>query len=111
MGTLEASGLAHTLADGRYFFRVVASDRESNAADAARLQALVDYAHRLGYWIRFYTLDGFTPDADKGWGNAYNFGSPEAVQVRWKAALDAGVNVIASDQYEDLRAFMRQNAR
>jgi hypothetical protein len=81
------------------------------AADAARLQALVDYAHKLGYWIRFYTLDGFAPEGDKGWGNAYNFGSPEAVRLRWKAALDAGVNVIASDQYEDLRAFMRQNAR
>jgi hypothetical protein len=81
------------------------------AADAARLRSLADYAHKLGYWIRFYTLDGFTPDADKGWGNGYNFGSTQAAQLRWKAALDAGVNLIATDQYEDLRAFMRQNAR
>jgi hypothetical protein len=81
------------------------------AEDAARLHALVDHAHQLGYWIRFYTLDGFTPDADKGWGNAYNFGSAQAVQLRWKAALDAGVNMTATDQYEDLRAFLRQNAR
>ena len=27
--------------------------------DDRRLRALVDYAHKLGYWIRFYTLDGF----------------------------------------------------
>ncbi len=80
-------------------------------ADAARLKALVDHAHRLGYWIRFYTLDGFTPEADKGWGSAYNFGSMQAVQLRWKAALDAGVNVIATDQYEELRAFLKLNAR
>ncbi len=77
------------------------------SADASRLRALVDHAHRLGYWIRFYTLDGFAPADDRGWGNAYNFGSPEAVRLRWKAALDAGVNFIATDQYEDLGAFMR----
>jgi hypothetical protein len=75
-------------------------------ASAARLRALVDHAHRLGYWIRFYTLDGFAPSDDKGWGASYNFGSLARAQVRWKAALDAGVNLIATDQYEDLRAFM-----
>src|SRR5260370_13947194 len=77
-------------------------------AAAARLQALVDHAHRLGYWIRFYTLDGFAPTEDLGWGNAYNFGSRAAVEARWKAALAAGVNLIATDQYEDLAAFMRR---
>jgi hypothetical protein len=77
-------------------------------ADAARLHALTDYAHRRGFWIRFYTLDGFAADAGKGWGNYYNFGSLDAVKARWQAALDAGVNLIASDQYEHLRAFMTQ---
>lgn len=76
--------------------------------EAARLKALVDHAHGLGFWIRFYTLDGFAPAQDQGWGTAYNFGSPEAVRIRWKAALDAGVNLIATDQYEDLAAFMRK---
>jgi hypothetical protein len=77
------------------------------AKDARRLRALVDHAHRMGYWIRFYTLDGFGAGEDKGWGNGYNFGSREAVRVRWKAAIAAGVNLIASDQYEDLAAVMR----
>jgi hypothetical protein len=77
------------------------------AAAAARLRALVNYAHKLGYWIRFYTLDGFAPADDRGWGSAYNFGSRAAVEARWKAALDAGVNLIATDQYEDLAAMMR----
>jgi hypothetical protein len=78
-------------------------------ADDRRLRALVDHAHQMGYWIRFYTLDGFGPGGDVGgWGNGYNFGSRSAVEARWKAALDAGVNLIATDQYEDLAAFMKK---
>ena len=75
---------------------------EWTPADNLRLKALVDHAHKLGYWIRFYTLDGFAAVDDRGWGNAYNFGSRAAVLQRWKAALAAGVNLIASDQYEEL---------
>jgi hypothetical protein len=75
--------------------------------DDRRLRALVDHAHKLGYWIRFYTLDGFGDGEDKGWGNGYNFGTHEAVLARWKAAIAAGVNLIASDQYEDLAKVMR----
>lgn len=75
--------------------------------EAARLKALVDHAHAQGFWIRFYTLDGFSPEEDKGWGNSYNFGSEAAVRLRWKAAIEAGVDLIASDQYEDLAVFMR----
>jgi hypothetical protein len=78
-------------------------------ADDARLRALVDHAHHLGYWIRFYTLDGFEPSEGKGWGAGYNFGSKAQATARWKAALDAGVNLIATDQYEDLSAFMKEN--
>ena len=76
-------------------------------ADVTRLKALVDHAHRLGFWIRFYTLDGFTPEENKGWDRQYNFGSRAAAEARWKAALDAGVDLIATDQYEDLAACMR----
>lgn len=77
------------------------------AADDRRLHALVDHAHRLGYWIRFYTLDGFPPADGQGWDDGYNFHSKEAVLARWKAALAAGVNFIATDQYEDLAATMK----
>jgi hypothetical protein len=73
----------------------------------ARLKALVDYAHKLKYWIRFYTLDGFKPAENLGWDKDYNFGSLAAVQKRWRAALDAGVDLIATDQYEALREFMK----
>jgi hypothetical protein len=53
-------------------------------------------------------LDGFAPADNKGWGKGYNFGSREKVQARWKAALEAGVNLIATDQYEDLGTFMEE---
>ena len=76
--------------------------------DDRRLRALVDHAHKLGYWIRFYTIDGFAQGEDQGWGNSYNFGSREAAVARWKAAIAAGVNLIATDQYEDLAAVMKK---
>ena len=77
---------------------------EWTPAEASRLHALVDHAHQLGYWIRFYTLDGFASGKEQGWLNGYNFGGIEAARIRWRAAIDAGVNLIASDQYEDLAA-------
>jgi len=82
---------------------------EWTAAKQERLQALVDRAHSLGYWIRFYTLDGFRSSEDRGWDAGYNFGSRHAVLIRWRAALKAGVDFIATDQYEDLAAVMKVN--
>jgi hypothetical protein len=75
-----------------------------------RLKELVSYAHKQGLWIRFYTLDGATP-ADlscRGWFRSYNFGSREAVQARWQAAIDAGVDYLATDQYEDFASLLRR---
>ncbi|MBV8845991.1 MAG: hypothetical protein JO307_24545 [Bryobacterales bacterium] len=79
---------------------------EWNPQKMERLRALVNRAHELGYWIRFYTLDGFSADANRGWSEGYNFGSMEAVRVRWEAAIEAGVDMIATDQYEDLAALV-----
>jgi glycerophosphoryl diester phosphodiesterase len=80
-------------------------------ADAARLRALVDRAHAMGLWIRFYTLNGHAPDAGQGWSAGYNFGSLDAVRPRWKAAIDAGVDFIATDQYELLGEALKQTQR
>ena len=84
------------------------------AADRARLRSLVDHAHQIGYWIRFYTLDGFNPQTghDNGWLSGYNFGSLAAVEERWKAAIESGVDLIATDQYEQLAEYMsKQKSR
>ena len=65
-------------------------------AKVGRLRALVDHAHQLGYWIRFYTLDGFSSEEGhlNGWFEEYNFGSLGAVKQRWQAALDACVESV-----------------
>lgn len=83
------------------------------SADMARLRSLVGRAHSLGYWIRFYTLDGFASDEGKtkGWFEDYNFGSLQAARIRWRAAMDAGVNFIATDQYEALAEFIKGSSR
>ncbi len=79
--------------------------------DAARLAALVTDAHQRGFWIRFYSLDGHNQVTGVrfGWSSSYNFGSLEAVQKRWAAARDAGVDFIATDQCEEAAAFLKQN--
>jgi glycerophosphoryl diester phosphodiesterase len=67
--------------------------------DEARLRAVVGDGHARGLWVRFYTLNGVEGDRD-GWTPGYNFGSVEAAQVRWRAAIAAGVDFIATDQYD-----------
>lgn len=67
-------------------------------ADEARLLALVERAHAMHLWIRFYTLNG----EDGKPAGGYNFGSAAAVLTRWKAAIDAKVDFLATDQYEEL---------
>jgi glycerophosphoryl diester phosphodiesterase len=72
------------------------------AADRARLAALVNRAHAQGLGVRFYTLNGHDRAAHPEWTASYNFGSLPAVRARWQAAVDAGVDLIATDQYEEL---------
>lgn len=71
-----------------------------------RLRALVDHAHTMGYFIRFYTINGHNKAdaALHGYGGSYNTGSLEAAQVRWKAQREAGVDLIATDQYRHFAA-------
>lgn len=75
---------------------------EWTAEDDARLRAVVAHGHALGYFVRFYSLNGHSA-ADSALGGmspGYNFGSLDAVRPRWEAAARAGVDFIASDQYE-----------
>lgn len=78
------------------------------AADETRLHELVKEAHQAGLWIRFYTLNGHDPrDASGGWSGGYNFGSLEGVRERWRAAIRAGADFIATDQYEPFAEVLR----
>lgn len=86
---------------------------EWTSDDVARLKALVDHAHGLGYWVRFYTVNGHAA-ADSvtlGMSPGYNTGSTEAAEARWRAMLDAGVDFIATDQYEAFIAVRREHGK
>jgi hypothetical protein len=88
-------------------WKVVEAGGQANAgewtpAKMDRLRALVERAHANGLWIRFYTLDGATKAqlSCNGWFHDYNFGSLDTARVRWRAAIAAHVDYLASDQYE-----------
>lgn len=97
-----------------YSWREVEPEGQNKAGDwsledAARLKSLVRNAHRRGYWIRFYTLNGHSlPEAVlRGWTLSYNFGSLESAKIRWQAARQAGVDFVASDLYEECAKVLR----
>lgn len=73
-------------------------------AESARLRAMTEHAHRLGYWIRFYTVNGHAMKDGQAWSPDYNTGSLERAQIRWRAEVEAGVDFIASDMYEEAAA-------
>lgn len=77
------------------------------AVDRRRLEALTARAHAAGLWIRFYTLNGHAAN-DEGWSDGYNFGGVEPAGVRWRAAIDAGVDFVATDQYEAFAEALRR---
>jgi hypothetical protein len=70
--------------------------------DNRRLRAIATRAHEMGLWVRFYTLNGHPAGKGLGWTESYNFGSIDAARARLKAAVAAGVEFIATDQYEEL---------
>ncbi|HJU42099.1 MAG TPA: hypothetical protein VJ691_04760 [Vicinamibacterales bacterium] len=85
--------------------------RDWTSGDAARLKTIVDRAHALGYLVRFYTLNGHPEDEHPEWSPSYNFGSIGAVRRRWLAAVAAGVDLIATDQYEAFATLLKSSAK
>jgi len=74
--------------------------------DQDRLDSVVSYAHQQGLMVRFYTLNGHTAAMNRGWTASYNFGDLAAARHRWRAAISSGVDLIATDQYEELAALL-----
>ena len=70
--------------------------------DKARLRTLVERAHKAGLFVRMWTVNGHPPadEKEQGWSAGYNVGGLDAAQKRWRAAVEAGVDFIATDQYE-----------
>ncbi len=127
-GTLRLFGAVQPRLDGlpgmrtnyrrwvNYPWSAVEPERQPAAGDwtpedEVRLQRLVDAAHAGDLWIRFYTLNGHDPaDTSMGWTASYNFGTLAAAEARWTAAIRAGVDFIAVDQYEAFAAVQRTMA-
>lgn len=66
------------------------------SSEMARLDALVTLFHGEGFRARFYCLDGHTGPVV----SPYRFADDASAQIRWRAAARAGVDWVASDEYE-----------
>ena len=82
---------------------------EWTKASEERLKKFVSYGHRLGYFVSFYCLDGFNDSENQGWDAAYNFGSRDKVMLRWKAAISAHADFIATDHHGELASVIRSS--
>jgi hypothetical protein len=76
-------------------------------ASEARARRFVDYGHRLGYFVGFYCLDGYTEAENQGWDKDYNFGSRDKVMLRWQALARAHADFISTDQMEDVARIIK----
>jgi hypothetical protein len=76
-------------------------------ASEARMKKFVDYGHRLGYFVGFYCLDGYSEAENQGWDKDYNFGSKDKVMLRWQALARAHPDFISTDQMEDVARVIR----
>ena len=73
-------------------------------ADAARLKTLVVQAHRQGFRVRFYTLNGHLGLT----GGSYRCADDAAAMIRWNAAAAAGADWVATDEYDAIVRTLRE---
>ncbi len=69
---------------------------EWTQADRDRLGSIVAAAHRQGFRVRIYCLNGHTGTLLSG----YQFRGDEAAKARWSACKAAGVDWVATDEYK-----------
>lgn len=77
-------------------FRADPKDRAAAAFDPARLRAVADKAHRLGYRVRVYTLNP-PKQPDGGFDTS-----------AWAACIDGGLEMVSTDAYELARDWWRE---
>jgi hypothetical protein len=71
---------------------------EWTPAENARLSSLIALAHRRGFRVRVYCLNGHSGPLN----SSYRFADDNTAKVRWLAAAAAGVDWIAGDEYKEL---------
>jgi hypothetical protein len=75
-----------------------ASAGEWTPAEMDRLSGLMSLAHRRGFRVRLYSLNGHTGPT----GGSYRFADDDTAKVRWVAAAAAGVDWVAGDEYKEM---------
>jgi len=75
-------------------------------ADAARLEALLAHAHRRGFRVRFYTLNGHTGPLS----GPYRFANDASAAVRWHAVVSSGADWVATDEYAEIVGELRDRS-
>jgi hypothetical protein len=75
-----------------------ASAGDWTPAEMDRLRAMIALAHRRGFRVRLYSLNGHSGAL----GGSYRFADDATAKVRWLAAADAGVDWIAGDEYKEM---------
>ena len=95
-------------------WKVVEAGGQPNAGEWTpekmdRLRALVERAHATacGY-ASIPSTEQPRRSSCNGWFHNYNFGSLDVARVRWRAAIAAHVDYLASDQYELFGQEIRQ---
>ncbi|MHC5538550.1 hypothetical protein ACYOEI_10005, partial [Singulisphaera rosea] len=76
---------------------------EWTSDEMTRLSTLMDLAHRRGFRVRFYSLNGHSGPL----GGSYRFADDATAKVRWLAAAKAGVDWIAGDEYQEMAEALR----
>ena len=82
--------------------RVANTSRRLDACGNGAPAKWVNYGHRLGYFMSFYCIDGYTDSENQGWDKDYRFASHDAALQRGKALIQAKADFISTDQYEDV---------
>lgn len=73
----------------------------------------VKQAHAKGMWVRVYTINGAGEEESQknGWGRGYMAGSREEAERLWGEFAGAGVDFIATDEYELFAAWKARQGR
>jgi glycerophosphoryl diester phosphodiesterase len=69
---------------------------------SVEIRTLVKRAHDANLFVRMWTVNGHTPgsEAESRWSAGYTVGGFDAALTRWRAAIHAGVDFVATHQYE-----------
>jgi hypothetical protein len=97
-GTYEADVAAYVPANSTAYFRFLAFHWGAIERGGPPSAGEWTPAHRRGFRVRIYCLNGHSGPL----GGSYRFADQSTARARWLAAAAAGVDWVASDEYQEL---------